>query len=307
MLNAYLKLIRWPNLLIIGLIFVLAKSQIVDPISNLSEVKSCIETWHWVLLAIATILIAASGNVINDIFDQDIDFHNKPSKIIVGKGLSEEQAWNFYYALGSFGLGLGMFLCWKLGNVSHSLIFMMAAGGLYFYSYAYKRQFLIGNITVAILAGLVPFLPLYLHMMCAPDTWLQLPWAPFLMALSVFSFLSTLIREIIKDMEDLKGDQIMRCSTLPIVLGLNGAKAVVVILLLSLMALIGWLQNTWWMEDSKALVFYFLAAVQLPAILIAIQVSRGKNPKQFHLASTLTKVLMLGGILSMIVFNFTLE
>lgn len=307
MVKAYLKLIRWPNLLIIGLIFVLTKSQIVGPISDLSEVESCIETWHWVLLTLATILIAASGNVINDIFDQDIDFHNKPNKIVVVKVVSVEQAWNLYYALGSFGLGLGIFLCWRLGNVSHSIIFMMAAGGLYFYSYVYKRQFLIGNITVAILAGLVPFLPLYLQMMCVPDTWLQLPWTPFIMALSAFAFLSTLIREIIKDMEDLKGDQMMMCSTLPIVFGINGAKIVVVLLLLLLIALVGWLQNTWWIEGSAALVVYFAMAVQVPAMLIGMQVFRGKNTEQFHLASTLAKVLILGGILSMIVFNFTLE
>jgi len=300
---AYLRLARWPNLLIIGLIFLLAKTQLVDPISELSGVISCISNLHWFLLALATVLIAASGNVVNDIFDQNIDFHNKPDRIIVGNTISEEQAWNFYYGLGSVGLGLGMFLCWDLGNISNSLIFMLSAGGLYFYSYSYKRQFLIGNLVVAFLAGLVPFLPLYIQMMCTPNLWMELPWAPVLVALAFFSFLTTLIREMIKDMEDLKGDQLLKCTTIPIVLGVKATKAIVIVLTMVLMSAIVSLQTAWIRDEDWLMFGYFLIAVQLPAAAIIFQVLRGKTPRDFHLASTLTKVLMLGGILSLIVFR----
>jgi len=300
---AYLRLARWPNLLIIGLIFLLAKTQLVDPISELSGVISCISNLHWFLLALATVLIAASGNVVNDIFDQNIDFHNKPDRIIVGITISEEQAWNFYYGLGSVGLGLGMFLCWDLGNISNSLIFMLSAGGLYFYSYSYKRQFLIGNLVVAFLAGLVPFLPLYIQMMCTPNLWMELPWAPVLVALAFFSFLTTLIREMIKDMEDLKGDQLLKCTTIPIVLGVKATKAIVIVLTMVLMSAIVSLQTAWIRDEDWLMFGYFLIAVQLPAAAIIFQVLRGKTPRDFHLASTLTKVLMLGGILSLIVFR----
>jgi len=300
---AYLRLARWPNLLIIGLIFLLAKTQLVDPISELSGVVSCISDLHWLLLALATMLIAASGNVVNDIFDQNIDFHNKPDRVIVGNTISEEKAWNYYYGLGSLGLGLGMFLCWDLGNVSNSLIFMLSAGGLYFYSYSYKRQFLIGNMVVAFLAGLVPFLPLYLQMMCTPNLWMELPWAPVLVALAFFSFLTTLIREMIKDMEDLKGDQFAQCTTIPIVLGVKATKAIVIVLLMVLMSAVVSLQTAWIRDQDWLMFGYFLVAVQLPAAAIILQVMRAKNAKEFHLASTLAKVLMLGGILSLIVFR----
>ncbi|MBP9153004.1 MAG: geranylgeranylglycerol-phosphate geranylgeranyltransferase [Flavobacteriales bacterium] len=300
---AYLRLARWPNLLMIGLIFLLAKTQLIDPVSELSGVISCISNLHWLLLALATMLIAASGNVVNDIFDQNIDFHNKPERIIVGNTISEAKAWNYYYGLGSVGLGLGMFLCWDLGNLSNSLIFMLSAGGLYFYSYSYKRQFLIGNLVVAFLAGLVPFLPLYFQMMCTPNMWMELPWAPVLVALGFFSFLTTLIREMIKDMEDLKGDQLLKCTTIPIVLGVKGAKAIVILLLMFLMSAIVSLQTAW-IHDKDWLMFsYFLIVVQLPAASTIFLVMRGKTPKDFHLASTLTKVLMLGGILSIVVFR----
>jgi 4-hydroxybenzoate polyprenyltransferase len=303
---AYLRLARWPNLLIIGLIFLLAKTQIVDPISELSGVISCVSDLHWFLLALATVLIAASGNVVNDIFDQNIDFHNRPDRIIVGNSISEEKAWNFYYGLGSVGLGLGMYLCWDLGNLSNSLIFMLSAGGLYFYSYSYKRQFLIGNLVVAFLAGIVPFLPLYIQMMCTQNPWMELPWAPVLVALAFFSFLTTLIREIIKDMEDLKGDQLLKCRTIPIVLGVNVTKAIVILLLMVLMSAIVSLQTGFVQEKDWLMFGYFLVAVQLPAAAVIFQLLRSKTSKDFHLASSITKGLMLGGILAMVIFRIAI-
>jgi 4-hydroxybenzoate polyprenyltransferase len=245
--------------------------------------------------------------VVNDIFDQNIDFHNKPDRIIVGNSISEAKAWNYYYALGSIGLGLGMFVCWDLGNVSNSLIFMLSAGGLYFYSYSYKRQFLIGNVVVAFLAGLVPFLPLYLQMMCTPNLWMELPWAPVLVALAFFTFLTTLVREMIKDMEDLKGDQLLKCTTIPIVLGVKATKAIVILLIMVLMSSIVSLQTVWIGEKEWLMFWYFLIAVQMPSATIILQILRAKTSKDFHLASTITKVLMLGGILSLIVFRFTLQ
>lgn len=301
---AYLRLVRWPNLLIIGLILLLAKTQLVDPIAAITGFESCLLTGHWVLLAIATIFIAASGNVVNDIFDQEIDRINEPDKMIVGKLISEEKAWNLYYGLGSVGLGVGIWLCWLLGNVSSSLIFMLVAGGLYFYSYSYKRQFLIGNVVISMLAGLVPFMPVYLYIMCRPDSWMQLPWNPLLVAFGFFSLITTLIRELIKDMEDIKGDQLLRCQTLPIVLGIKAAKAISVLLIAVLIGAVGKMQHAWWADGDKLIPIYFAIAVQLPSLLLLAQVLRSSDSKGFRLASNLTKLIMIGGILSMIAFRF---
>lgn len=302
-MKAYLQLVRWPNLLIIGLIFLLAKTQLVDVISDVSGFESCITDLQWLLVAVATIFIAASGNVINDIFDQDIDRINKPEKRVVGKLISDKQAWNFYYALGSFGLGSGMLLCWLMGNISNSLIFMLASGGLYFYSYSYKRQFLIGNVVVALLAGLVPFMPVYLSIMCKPESWMQLPWNPLLVAFGFFSLLVTLIREIIKDMEDIKGDQLLRCQTLPIVIGTRFTKVMVVLLIGILIGAVAKLQYAWWQEGDKLILAYFAFAVQLPSVLLIFQVLKSDSDEGFHRASNLTKLIMLGGILSMFIFR----
>lgn len=301
---AYLKLVRWPNLLIIGLIFLLAKTQLVDLLAtDATGIEPCLTNTHWLLLSLATIFIAASGNVVNDIFDQDIDRINKPDKAIVGKIITEEQAWNFYYAVSSLGLGLGIILCWQLGNVSSSLVFMLSMGGLYFYSYSYKRQFLIGNVVVALLAGLVPAMPIYMFAMCEPELWMQLPWTPILIAFAFFSVITTLIREVIKDMEDIKGDQLLRCQTLPIVLGIKGGKAVAVLLSFVLMAAVGRMQWAWMSDGDLIMFWYFMLAVQLPTLALIGLVLKATEIKQFHFASTLTKWIMLGGILSMVLFR----
>ena len=307
MLMAFFRLIRWPNLLIIGLILILAKTQLVDSISELSGVNSCLTPLHWWLMGLATILIAASGNVVNDIFDQVIDRHNRPTKLIIGKLITEEKAWNIYYVLVSLGVGIGVYLCVLLGNISNSLLFMLTTGGLYFYSYSYKRQFLIGNLVVAVLAGLVPFLPIYFQMMCDEGKWTDLPWAPILVAYAFFAFITTLIREIIKDMEDMQGDAKQHCRTVPIVIGIQGAKLVVLLLIIALIGSVGWLQKAWLAQGDTTSFFYFLIGVQLPAILVALYVIKGKKPKHYRLASTITKVLMLSGVLSMIIFRFTLQ
>ncbi|MFC2176169.1 geranylgeranylglycerol-phosphate geranylgeranyltransferase [Bacteroidota bacterium] len=304
---AFLRLIRWPNLLIIGFILVLAKTQLVDPISELSEINSCLSQLHWWLMGLATVFIAASGNVVNDIFDQSIDQHNRPNKVIVGNQISEEKAWNIYYALAALGVGIGVYLCYILGNVSNALLFMLTTGGLYFYSYSYKRQFLIGNLVVAVLAGLVPFLPIYFQSMCGTEEWIHLPWAPMLVAYACFAFLTTLIREIIKDMEDVQGDSKQHCNTIPIVLGTGGAKLVVLFLIVVLIGAVGWLQSAWIAQRDTITFFYFMLGVQLPAAVIAIQVIKAKEVQQFRLASTISKVLMLVGILYMVIFSQTLK
>lgn len=307
MLRAFIRLIRWPNLLIIGLLLVLAKTQIIEPISLLAGFPTYLTSLHWWLLVGATILIAASGNVVNDIFDQDVDSHNRPKKQIVGNLIAEQTAWNIYYALVTIGVGLGIYLCLILGNVSSALIFVLTTGGLYFYSYSYKRQFLIGNLVVAMLAGMVPLLPIYFQSMQTSTNWIDFPWSPILLAYAFFALITTLLREVIKDMEDVEGDSRYGCKTVPIVIGLQGAKMVVLLLVLGLIGAIVWLQSAWIQQDDLVSVFYFALGVQLPALAVAYLTIKGHKPSEFRMASTLTKGLMFTGILSMFIFGWTVE
>jgi 4-hydroxybenzoate polyprenyltransferase len=302
----FLKLVRWPNLVIIAIIFVLLRTQLIEGFHGTTLLRSCLSELHWMLMALATILIAASGNVVNDIFDQDIDAHNRPEDRIVGLRISEENAWTIYYTLSGIGLSLGILLAFLMGNITNGLVFLLALGGLWFYSYSYKRQFLIGNLVVAMLAGLVILLPLIFERMCSPESWMQLPWMPFIMAYAFFSVLSTLIREVIKDMEDMQGDGRMHCSTMPLVIGVAATKAVVSVLTLVLVASVARYQWVKWEENDMLSFFFLVLAVQVPALVMLNTVIKAQHRADYHKASKLAKIMMVGGISSMVLFRIVL-
>lgn len=303
MLKAYLQLVRWPNLVITGLIFLLLRFGLLEGFYATTLLRSCLEGMHWWLLASATVLIAASGNVVNDIFDQDIDLHNRPDRRIIGPIITEEAAWTFYYVLSGAGLALGILLAYLMGNTSNGLVFLLALGGLWFYSYSYKRQFLIGNLVVAFLAGLTVYLPLIFEMQCDPDGWKRQPWAPFIVAYAFFAALSTLIRELVKDMEDMDGDARAGCRTVPIVIGTKAAKWVVGVLTLVLMGAVARYQSVKWEENDMVSFLAIAAVVQVPAVLMLRSLVVAEDASGFRLASRWAKVLMVGGIGTMLLFR----
>jgi len=303
---AYLRLVRWPNLLIIGLIFLLIRFGLVAGFTETTILSSCLTGLHWWLMAAATVLIAASGNVVNDIFDQDIDLHNRPDQRIIGPIITEDAAWRLYYVLSGLGLGLGILLAYLLGNTSNGLVFLLALGGLWFYSYSYKRQFLIDNLVVAFLADLTVYLPLLFEMQCDPQSWRLLPWMPFIVAYAFFATLSTLIRELVKDMEDMDGDARLGCSTVPIVAGIKATKAIVVVLTLVLMGAVARYQFVKWEENDMLSFLIIIAVVQVPAILLIRSVIAAEGAEGFHRASRWAKWMMVGGIGTMLLFRFTL-
>jgi 4-hydroxybenzoate polyprenyltransferase len=304
--SAYLRLVRWPNLAIIGLIFLLLRFGLMEGFYGTTILRSCLEPLHWWFMAVATILIAASGNVVNDIFDQDIDLENRPDRRIIGPLITEDAAWTFYYILSGAGLALGILLAYMLGNTSNGLVFLLALGGLWFYSYSYKRQFLIGNLVIAFLGGLTVYLPLLFEMQCDPAGWKFLPWAPFIVAYAFFAALSTLIRELIKDMEDMSGDARAGCRTVPIVIGSKAAKAVVGLLTLMLMAAVGQYQYVKWEENDMVSLLVIIAVVQVPAILLLKAVFAANDRAGYRSASQWAKALMVGGISTMLLFRFIL-
>ncbi len=306
MVSAYLRLVRWPNLAIIGLIFLLLRFGLLEGFYGTTILRSCLEGMHWWLMAVATILIAASGNVVNDIFDQDIDLENRPDRRIIGPLITEDAAWTFYYILSGAGLALGILLAYMLGNTSNGLVFLLALGGLWFYSYSYKRQFLIGNLVIAFLAGLTVYLPLLFEMQCDPNGWKFLPWAPFLVAYAFFAALSTLIRELIKDMEDMSGDARAGCRTVPIVIGITASKAVIGVLTLVLMGAVALYQLTKWEENDIISFLAITAMVQLPAVLLLRSLLAAQDTAGFHSASRWAKALIVGGICTMMLFRIVL-
>ncbi len=285
----------------------LVKWCLIDSLLGLAAITPAFSDSGFYLLMLSTILIAAGGYVVNDYLDIDIDEVNKSDKMIIGKTISKNTAWNFYVILSLGGLAAAVVPAYEIGNVNFVLIQIISAGLLWFYSYSYKRQFLIGNIVISLLSAVIVFLPVYYEAMAEEKLYATISVNFFFVnAYTAFAFLTTFSREIIKDMEDMEGDKSAGCRTFPIIAGVVPAKILAIIFSLIVMAAVSYIQYYQYAAQDYISMIYFLIAVQLPSLWLVIKTARAKEKNDFRFASRLSKMVMLGGIFSMLVFKYTL-
>jgi len=313
-MKAFFNLIRWQNLLIVILTMVLMRYAVLDPVLSKIGVALLNGTGEevpmvlqfslidFILLIAATVFLTAGGYVINDYFDIKTDLINK-GKVIVGTRIPRRQAMMWHNIFNIVGVSLGFYISWKAGYFWLGTMFLIVSGLLYFYSASYKRQFLIGNLVVATLVGMVPLLvviyewpALYryysLNASSLPDFNFIIYWVG---GFSVFAFLTTLIREIIKDIEDFEGDIAYGRNTIPVVTGILAAKIISVSLIIITIVL---LYLAWYLFINDILTLIYLSvAITLPLAYVIFKVIVSDNKKQLHSASRIMKVVMLTGIL----------
>jgi 4-hydroxybenzoate polyprenyltransferase len=315
-LRSIFNLIRFPNLLIIAATQYAMRYLLMEPLLPSSAFNLQFGDIQFFLLVLSTIFIAAAGYIINDYFDTQADMINKPSRVVVGIKISRREAMTMHAILNIIGVGIGVYLAFYVRIPSLSFVFVIATGLLWFYSTNYKRQFLIGNLSVAFLTGLVPLMvvlfeiPLlnraYGSVMLQSQSSFNYIFA-WVGGFSFFAFLTTLIREVIKDAEDFEGDQAYGMKTLPIVLGTFWTKSVIVVLIGFTFTMLGFLLIKYIVFSVEPADFislaYFVLFLFVPLILLIIQVIVAGDKKGYHRASTLIKLVMLAGILySVVVF-----
>lgn len=313
---------RWQNLLIVALTMVLMRYAIIAPlIGKLSIVMSNGEEvfmklqWpliNFILLVLATVMITAGGYVINDYFDIKADLINR-GKVIVGTKVPRRTAIMWHSVLNIGGVVLGFYISWRAGYTMMGALFLIVSGLLYFYSASYKRQFLIGNIVVALLTAMVPMLvALYewpaLYRYYAVNSAAGAPDVDFIVwwvgGFAVFAFLMTLAREIIKDIEDFEGDTEYGRNTVPVVAGIRPAKFISITLVVVTIAV---LYTAWhfYVNDYITLL-YITIAVVLPLLYVIYQVARSRERKELHSASRFMKIAMITGVLYSVVVKIIL-
>ena len=267
--------------------------------------------FNFFLLVLSTTMIAGAGYIINDYFDTKVDRRNDPSNVIVGKTIKRRVAMIAHIIISVVAIVIGFFIAWRVGFIELGYINVICTGVLWYYSTTYKHRLLIGNILIAILAGLVPLIvglyeiPLlnrqYGEILITYNMNFNHIFA-WIVGFSIFAFLTTLIREIIKDMEDIDGDWTYGSKTLPIALGTGNTKIVLGILILITISLLCYIQITK-LPDMKTFV-YFLIAIQLPFVLLIYKIVAARNKKSYHFASSLTKFIMITGILYTVLVNY---
>lgn len=301
----YLNLIRWKNLLIIALVQVLIKYALFLPF----KIDITLNWFGFSLLVLSTLCIAAAGYVINDVYDVETDLVNRPDKVIVGKSVSEKTANNLFIALNVIGVLIGFYLSHLVGKSSFFALFVIISALLYVYASYLKQTFLIGNIIVSILVALSLIIVGIFELLPAitsQNQITQLTMFKLLFDYALFAFIINLVREIVKDIQDVDGDHKAGMSTLPIVIGRDRAKNVLFALsLVPILAVVYYLSNH--LYKHTIAVVYFLVLVVAPLILVSIKIFNSKTKKDCQVISNLLKIVMLTGMLSMLLYPLILN
>ncbi len=323
-MKPFLNLVRWPNLLIVALTMILMRYAVIEPVISKITVELANGTgsqvplslqfpWYqFLILVVATLLITAGGYVINDYFDIKTDLINK-GEVIVGTKIPRRKAMMWHNVLNFAGVTAGFYISWKAGYFWMGTLFLIVSGLLYFYSASYKRQFLIGNIIVALLTAMVPMLvvifewpALYRYYaanaVTPPQLGIILYWVG---GFAIFAFMTTLIREIIKDIEDFEGDMAYGRNTIPVVTGTLTARIISIFLIT---ATIGLLYIVWYFFlHDKITLIYISCALVLPLLYVIYQLVINTTKKQLHNASRLMKIVMIAGVLYSVVVKVILD
>ncbi|MBO6074209.1 MAG: geranylgeranylglycerol-phosphate geranylgeranyltransferase [Paludibacteraceae bacterium] len=315
----YLMLVRWQNLLMTAIVLFVMEKWVATPILCAAYFGEQLPWWLLTLLMLATVLITAGGYVINDYFDVKIDQINRPDRLIVTRSVTKPEAMRLFQVLTAAGIVCGIVASVCLRSWVTAVIFVFVPGLLWFYSASYKRQFLVGNLIVALAAALCPLL-----IAIANVAWLKhlygdvngidvlslttLPHDLYMWigGFAAFAFWGTFIREIIKDMQDVTGDRELECHSLPVVLGEPATKGIVTALLLAMAGAIVWL--AWWVIPfpngwNSLHARYVVLGLLVPIACELWLLWSARIPSDYRTAQSVMKFVLLMGVLYSFVIN----
>ncbi len=302
----WLRLIRWQNLLIIFLTQLLAWGCIVLP-----ENPKILTPLNFLLLSLSTMLIAAAGYIINDYFDVKIDIINNPEKVILEKVIPRKQAIIAHTLLNVIALAVAGKVAVEAGHPEWLLFQLCCTLLLWFYSTDFKRQYVTGNIIVALLTAMT----VGVFFVYEPQIFFRLRTSRFgdrlflpgwiLCVYAYFAFMLTWMREIVKDMEDLKGDQAEGCITMPIRKGLKFSRTFTTVLsLLVIMPLC--------LGSFVLFAHHYVSMSVYVLVLVSSLVAwttflyRRNTQAHYHSTSQYLKAIMILGICSFIIYYLQL-
>ena len=278
---------------------------VLQPLLAASNKKPNLNPAHFLLLVVSSVFIAAAGYIINDYFDLNIDRINKPNRLIVQKIIKRRWTIVWHFFLSMAGVAIGFYLDLTTHVTLLGFSNLACACLLFLYSISLKKKLLSGNILISLLTAwtllVVTWCEARFFFNPADVNIHKIVRITFLY--TGFAFVISLIREAIKDMEDIEGDRKYGCKTMPIVWGFNASKIYVAIWLTTItltifLLLIYMLQIRWWFG-----AVYCLVLIIIPLIRIFQRLFKAKTQQEFHALSSMVKFVMLTGILSMIFFR----
>ncbi len=305
---AFLRLARWSNLVFVALTQGMFYYCIILPIFQVKNIQPNIHGGLIYLLMLSYVLVAAAGYIINDYFDLNIDQINKPEKVTIDRYIGRRWAIFFHLLFTLSSIAIGIYIDIKTHVYILGICNFLNGLLLFIYSLSLKKKLLLGNILIAFMLAWV----IVVITCCEANQFSILirktaintqKLLRYTILYAGFAFIINLIREVIKDMEDVEGDRLYGCRTMPIAWGMNATKvfvAVWMVVLISILSLLQFyaFQLQWWFFS-----LYCVVAVIIPLVKAFKKLSKAQTPKDFHSISSLIKIVMLTGIFSMVFFK----
>lgn len=298
---AYFKIIRPLNLMLI----VLAMSLIKFRLFNSVEVPLAMDTFEFGLLVFATLCIAAAGNVINDLYDLEVDAINKPDRIYIGKELSEQAAFNYYLILNILGVASGFWVANLVGKPGLAVLFILCSALLYWYATYLKSVLIISNLVISALVGLsilmMVLFDLYPVMTAHPMP-MHFVVAKTILYYSLAAIALNFLRELVKDVQDINGDKNGGRTTLPIVLGIS--RTAIIVFSIGVFYFFLLLFFCYYeLYIHSVLLSYFLFLVGGPLGLFCLKAWQAEKKNDFAQLSLLLKITMFTGVGSLLLIH----
>lgn len=274
------------------------------------KIPLALNDFQYLLLVLSTVLIAAAGYVINNIFDQETDGDNKPDRVIVGKNISEAMAYNIYVGLNISGVAIGFYLANVIEKPGFAAIFIFIAATLYLYATSLKQMLIVGNVIIALLLAVsVLIIPIFDMFPMIYDGNREVMATVFsvISDYAVFAFILNLIREMVKDLEDVDGDYNQGMNTLPIALGRARTSKLVFGLSIVPVLLVLYYTNKYFFANNLLLItIYVLLFVAAPLIYFTVKMWDAKSVKDYKHLSLILKLVILFGVFSIALLTYNI-
>lgn len=271
-------------------ILVLIAAQYLAAIFMFSEAKSVkpvMFDWHLLYLIIATVCVVAAGYIINNFYDIKADRINRPVKSGIDSFVKQETTLTLYFILNFIGVAFGWIVSWRA-----ALFFSVYIFGIWLYSHKLKRYPLVKLVTATILT-ISPFFVILVH---------YKNFSKVIFVHAFFLLFIIMIRELIKDLENIKGAIATNYKTFPVVYGENRTKQFIVLLLVFTLIPVSILYRYPAIQYMK---YYFYIA-EIVLLFVAVYLQKATTKNQYRLLHNVLKILLLIGVFSLLLIDKTL-
>lgn len=303
----FVRLVRFQNLVVVALTQILIYYRIILPALDAEGIEGVLRPWKFFELCLVTLAITASGYLINDLRDVRIDAINHPGKNMVLKLGAANVQWLFG-AMVFVGYLFSLLLAFRLGERQLLFIFPLAIGVLALYSATLKSIPFIGNLLVALYCAGVPGILVLtereaLADLIAVNPVLGLDTLRVCLLFMIFAFVATLLRELVKDLEDLRGDKQEGRLTVPVLLGVATSRKLAVVLGIMVIVSILFPVFLGWPAFVQPPMLICIGLLLLALIVIVYQLTRAnQHVEDYRKLSLQIKFLLVGGLGLLIFF-----